>query len=53
MPPAMIAAQIGNMIQASATNPMRLSLYSANPALLNAEIEWNTPCHTASPHVSS
>ena len=26
MPPAMMATQMGNMIQASSTNPMRLSL---------------------------
>ena len=30
MPPTIMATQIGNMIQASATNPMRLSPYSAN-----------------------
>ena len=43
----MMATQMGNMIQASSTKPMRLLLYRAKPALLNAEIEWKTPCQIA------
>jgi hypothetical protein len=27
-----------------------LSLYNANPALLNDDTEWNTPSQTASPN---
>ena len=53
MPPAMMATHTGKMIQASETNPVRLSRKSENPALLNAEIEWNTPYQTAFPQLSS
>ncbi len=46
-PPPMIARQMGTMIQGSSAKPMRLSLYSANPALLKDETAWNAPCHRA------
>ena len=39
----MTAAQMVRLIHGSATYRMRLSAFSANPALLNAEIAWNTP----------
>ena len=39
MPPTMTPTQIGSRIQASVAKPMRLSLESANPALLNAVTE--------------
>ena len=29
-----------------------LSLYNANPALLNDDTEWNTPSHSARPGAS-
>ena len=48
-PPRMIAAQIGRQMNGSEAKPIRLSLYSANPALLNDETEWNSACHAASP----
>ena len=46
-PPSTIAAHIGNVIHGSATKRTMLSLYSAKPALLKADTEWKTPCHTA------
>ncbi len=46
-PPAMMARQMGVMIHGSAATPMRLSLNSENPALLNAEMAWNVPCQRA------
>ena len=48
-PPMITAAAIGRQIQGSPTNPIRLSEYRAKPALLKDEMEWNTPCQTASP----
>ena len=39
----MTAAAIGRQIQRSVTKPIRLSVYSAKPALLNAETAWKTP----------
>ena len=48
-PPKMIAAAIGRQMNGSEPKPMRLSLNSANPALLNAETAWKTPCHSAWP----
>ena len=39
----MTAAQIVRLIQGSATYCMRLSACNPKPALLNAEIAWNTP----------
>ncbi len=43
------AAAIGRQIQGSPTKPIRLSEYKAKPALLKDEMEWKTPCQTASP----
>lgn len=40
-------------IHGSPTNPMKLSVYSENPALLKALTAWKTPCHSAVPNVSS
>ncbi len=45
----MIAAHIGRQIQGSEAKPIRLSVYSAKPALLNDDTEWNSACHAASP----
>ena len=42
-PPTMTATAIGRQIHGSVTNPIRLSVYSAKPALLNAETAWKTP----------
>ena len=47
----MIAAQSGRQMNGSCANPIRLSLYSAKPALLKADTAWNVPCHAASPTV--
>ena len=47
IPPMITAAAIGRQIHGSVTNPIRLSEYSANPALLNADTEWKTPRYTA------
>jgi hypothetical protein len=52
-PPAITANAIGRQIHGSDTNPIRLSLYRANPALLKAETAWNTPRYAARPHSSS
>lgn len=52
IPPTTIAKHTGRMIIGSPTKPIRLSLCSANPALLKAETAWNTPCHTADSQLS-
>ena len=44
---------IGITINGSTTNPIRLSEYVEKPALLNADTAWKSPCHNASPQVSS
>lgn len=48
-PPRMIAMQIGMQIHGSDTNPIRLSVYSANPALLKDDTAWKTACQAARP----
>ena len=48
-PPRMIAAHIGRQIHGSVAKPIRLSLYSAKPALLNDDTEWKRACQAASP----
>ena len=45
-PPAMTATRSGGRSTASSTKPIRLSVYSAKPALLNAETAWKTPCQS-------
>ena len=52
-PPTTTAAMIGKRMNGSVAKPIRLSLYSANPALLYAEIAWNTPRYNASQNGSS
>lgn len=49
MPPAMTPTVRGTQIHQSVTNPLRLSLKSAKPALLNADTPWNTPYHSDVP----
>jgi hypothetical protein len=46
-PPAMTATVIGRQIHQSPTNPTRLSLNRAKPALLKAETAWKTPYQVA------
>ena len=41
------ARMIGTQIHQSVANPTRLSAYSPNPALLNADTAWNTPRYRA------
>ena len=50
MPPAITPMVSGRQIHGSPTKPMRLSLNSAKPALLNACTAWNTPYQTALPN---
>ena len=45
-PPKMTAREIAILMNQSFTNCIKLSLYSAKPALFQAEILWNTPCET-------
>ena len=45
----MIVKAIVSETQPSVTKLIRLSVQSAKPALLNAEIEWKTPCQSAEP----
>src|SRR5690606_12467085 len=52
MPPTITAAVTGREIHGSVTKPERLSLNSANPALLNADTAWNAPSHRAWPRSS-
>ena len=47
------ATAIGRQIHGSVANPIRLSEYNANPALLNADTAWNTPRYTARGNGSS
>ncbi len=52
-PPAITAAAMVRQIHGSVTKRIRLSGHSAKPALLKAEIAWNTPRYKARPDGSS
>ena len=47
MPPIIRANARGSSTHASEAKPTTLSVYRANPALLNPEIAWKTPSHAA------
>ena len=48
-PPRKIRTPRGTKTNGSSANPLRLAKppIRSKPALLNAEIEWNRPCHAA------
>ena len=50
MLPAITPRVSGRQIHGSLTKPIRLSLKSAKPALLNACTAWKTPYQTALPN---
>ena len=53
IPPMITAAAMGRQMNGSVAKLIRLSLYSANPALLNDETAWNTPWYSARPRLWS
>ena len=48
-PPRITSIEIGTSTAGSSAKPVRLRNppIRSKPALLNAEIEWNRPCHAA------
>ena len=53
MPPAMTASPMVVSTQKSVTNPMRLSLKRAKPALLKLDTAWNRPRNPARARLTS